>query len=169
MTGVTALDLGQLRTMHPLLSVTTAREYTYRAAIGLERNQHSPGVGLAVHLDGRRRDCSLHWPIVGGAGVAQLDVLRVTEDAAEAIALTVVYVAYGWTVLRRMQRSESGDWMLIDADRKRVALEVSGVDKVDTSQRRLKMKIEQVSQSRAETKMACVVELGPPRCRTRTV
>lgn len=152
-----------------MLPVTTAREYAYRAAIGLERNQHAPGARLALHLNGRRRDGTLRWTVAGSEGVAQLDVLQVTEDAAEAIALTVVHVANGWTALRRMQRWEFADWMLMDADRKRVALEVSGVDKVDTGQGRLKMKIEQVRKSRPETKVACVVELRPPRCRTRTV
>lgn len=40
---------------------------------------------------------------------AQLDFDRVTEDAAEAIALAMVYVSNGWVVRRRLQRGENTD------------------------------------------------------------
>jgi hypothetical protein len=102
---------------------------------------------------------------MGQASGVQLDFGRITEDAAEAVALAMVHENGGWTVLRRMQRGDFADWLLLDADGREVALEVSGVDKVDTGQRRLKTKIRQVRRSPADRKAAAVVELKPPRCR----
>lgn len=164
------LDLGRLKDMHPLLSLSTAREYAYRAAVGLERHGHRSGVTLSVLPDAKRQKATLQWPLAAGDGGAQLDFIRVTEDAAEAITLALVHVAKGWTVRRRLQRGESADWLLIDGDRTLVALEVSGVDTEDIRQRRLKEKAGQVGRCGLEAmKVASVVELRPPRCRTRTV
>ena len=164
------LDLGRLKDMHPLLSLSTAREYAYRAAVGLERHGHRSGVTLSVLPDAKRQKATLQWPLAAGDGGAQLDFIRVTEDAAEAITLALVHVAKGWTVRRRLQRGESADWLLIDGDRNLVALEVSGVDTEDSRQRRLKEKAVQVGRCGLEAmKVASVVELRPPRCRTRTV
>lgn len=167
---VMEIDLGRLHDMHPLLSHSTAREYAYRAAIGLDRHRHMPGVPLAVQFDGGRRKANIIWSAFPGEGGAQLDFHRVTEDTAEAVALALVHVANGWTIRRRLQRGEAADWLLIDGERNLVALEVSGVDILDTGQRRLKEKTEQVRRCGIEaTKVACVMELRPPRCRTRTV
>jgi hypothetical protein len=101
------LNLGLLREMHPRLEFTTAREYAYRAAVGLERHNHTQGAALAVHLDSRRRAATLSWP-----------------DRAD-----------------------------------------------DGGQQRLKEKAAQLAGCRLPgvTKVACVVELRPPRTRVRTV
>ena len=164
------LDLGHLKDMHPLLPLSTAREYAYRAAVGLERHGHEPGATLTFRLDAEEGKANVRWPLVAGDGIAQLDFIRVTEDAAEAITLALVHVTRGWTVRRRLQRGEAADWLLIDGDKTLVALEVSGVDTRDIRQRRLKEKAGQVGRCDLEaTKVASVVELQPPRCRTRTV
>jgi hypothetical protein len=165
------LNLGLLREMHPRLEFTTAREYAYRAAVGLERHNHTQGVALAVHLDSRRRAATLSWPDRAGDGATLLDFHRVTEDAAEAIALVLLHAARGCTLVRRIQRGGGADLLLRDADGKEVALEVSGVDKEDTGQQRLKEKAAQLARCRLPgvTKVPCVVELRPPRTRVRTV
>lgn len=94
---------------------------------------------------------------------AQIDRHRVIEDAAEAIALALVHKARGWIVRRRLQRGESADWLLLDPQRKHVALEVSGIDVADSG-RRLREKKEQARQTTAASrKAACVVELAAPR------
>lgn len=95
-----------------------------------------------------------------------MDFHRVTEDAAEAIALALVNVAHGWVARRRLQRGEFADWLFVDKDSNAIALEVSGVDKIDVGLQRLRQKVDQVKQSgAASTKGACVVELQPPRSR----
>lgn len=138
-------------------------EYAHRAAIGLERHDHTSGVVMAVELDGENNLASLHWTTCPPADAVQLDRHRVTEDAAEAIALALVHEAKGWVVLRRLQRGESADWELVDAASLSVALEVSGMDKGD-NQRRIRDKSVQASRATAAaTKAACVVELATPR------
>ena len=64
---------------------------------------------------------------------------------------------------RRLQRGESADWLLRDAQARLVALEVSGIDKGDDSQR-LRIKLEQVRGATVgNRRAACVVELASPR------
>lgn len=127
------------------------------------------GVNLGIVLDGRGRRGTLHWLNASGGDAGQLDFHRVTEDTAEAIALALVHVAKGWVVRRRLQRGEAADWLLVDPDRNLVAMEVSGVNTVDPAQRRLREKVAQVGNCKvAGDKVACVVEIGPPRSRLRT-
>ena len=153
----------ELKSMHPLLPASTAAEYGYRAAAGLERHDHRPGTGLATWIEGKTGEASLHWVHSSDGGVEQLDRNRITEDAAEAIALGLVHVARGWVVRRRLQRGESADWLLQDPQARLVALEVSGIDRGGESER-LRIKLEQVRRATvANRRAACVVELSTPR------
>jgi hypothetical protein len=156
------LDLTLLKQMHPLLPTATALEYAHRAALGLERHRHKLGVSLAVVIDSDRKEARLHWDSSPSRDNAQIDYHRITEDAAEAIALALVHTDQAWVIRRRLQRGEFADWLLVDSKRQSVALEVSGIDEADGG-RRLREKIEQVRQaSIAERKAACVVELAAP-------
>ncbi len=156
------LDLAQLKRMHPLLPATTAAEYCHRAGLGLERHGHIPGKGMAANLDGEHCETTLAWTDVGRGGEQQLDRHRITEDAAEAVSLALVSVAFGWTVRRRLQRGESADWLLLDSESSLVALEIGGLDTADGG-RRLREKLSQaeaatVAGHRADT----LEELGAP-------
>ena len=153
----------QLRTMHPLLAAATAAEYAHRAAVGLGRHRHGPGVSLATLIENEAGDASLHWVRAAAGDLLQLDRLRITEDAAEAVALALVHVALGWVVRRRLQRGEAADWLLKDPLARLVALEVSGVDEREDPHR-LRKKLKQVQRATvARRKAACVVELMAPR------
>jgi len=156
----------QLKSMHPLLPVSTAVEYAHRAAVGLERHRHAPGVNLAIVNEGR---ASLHWVRPKPGDQEQHDRHRITEDAAEAVALALVYVGRGWVVRRRLQRGEFADWLLQDAKAHQlVALEVSGVDEGEDSDR-LRIKLEQVRHATiASRRVACVVQLSTPRATVAT-
>lgn len=103
------LDLMELKSMHPLLPASTALEYGHRAAVGLGRHLHVSGVALATLIENKDRDASLHWVLAPAGDVEQLDHNRITEDAAEAVALALVHVAQGWVVRRRLQRGESAN------------------------------------------------------------
>ena len=163
------LDLEMLRQMHPLLPASTAIEYAHRAAVGLDRHSHKPGVVMEADLDGEPERAHLHWIPSPTNDLAQIDRHRVTEDAAEAIALALVHEARGWVVRRRLQRGESADWLLVDRKRSHVALEVSGIDGTDNG-RRLREKKEQARQTTAAPcKAACVVELAAPRATLATL
>jgi hypothetical protein len=163
------LDLSRLKEMHPLLAASTALEYSYRAAIGLNRHGHLSGSSLKISLDNEDQQGRLHWSKTRQEEDTQLDYIRVTEDTAEAITLALVNVVNGWVIRRRLQRGEFADWLLADRNNNTIALEVSGVDQSDVGKRRLQQKVKQVRQSSAaRRKAACVVELRPLRSRLAT-
>lgn len=164
------LYLTRLKEMHPLLKSSTADEYAFRAAIGLDRHGHVTGASCSLSLNDVRGQGQLHWSRSTPGDEAQLDYIRVTEDAAEAVTLALVSVAKGWTVRRRLQRGEFADWLLVDQNNNSIALEVSGIDTVDVAQRRLRQKVDQVRQSKnVQVRAASVVELRPPRSRLATI
>lgn len=148
--------------MHPLLPASTAIEYGHRAAVGLERHRHESGVRLAAVIEAEAREGRLYWAGSSPPDAEQLDTLRVTEDAAEAVAFTLVHVARGWVVRRRLQRGEAADWLLHDSASRPVALEVSGIDTGDVADR-LRLKLDQVRRATlVNQRAACVVELATP-------
>lgn len=156
----------QLKSMHPLLPASTAAEYGHRAAVGLEGHRHETGVALVTLIESEACEASLHWVHSPFGDAEQLDRHRITEDAAEAITLALVHVARGWVVRRRLQRGESGDWLLQDPEARLVALEISGVDGGDEREHldRLRIKLEQVRRATvANQRAACVVGLSTPR------
>lgn len=162
------LDLMQLKAMHPLLPALTAAEYGHRAALGLERHRHESGVSLAVLIESATPPASLHWIASAFGDADQLDQHRITEDAAEGVTLALVNVALGWVVRRRLQRGEFADWLLQDPESRLVALEVSGIDEGDESDR-LRDKLDQVRRATvANHRVACVVELSTPRATVAT-
>lgn len=157
--------------MHPLLPTSTAIEYGFRAAVGLERNGHTPGAALATLFDQEDAEARLHWEQSQPGDSEQLDKNRVTEDAAEAIALAFVHVARGWVARRRAQRGESADWWFHDSEARSVVLEVSGIDIGDAGlvADRLKAKIKQVQQGKTPNqRAACVVVLSAPAATVAT-
>ena len=155
----------QLKHMHPLLSALTAAEYAHRAGLGLERHLHVPGVALDAWNEDVAHEARLHWAGSPFGDFELHDWNRITEDAAEAIALALVHVALGWVVRRRLQRGESADWLLQDRESSLVALEVSGVDTGDVTDR-LRIKLGQVRRATiAKQRVACVVELSTPRAK----
>jgi hypothetical protein len=157
------LDLTTLHDLHPRLSLWQAITYEQHAAHGLGRHGHVSGATLATRLDATPGNASLHWSQSAPSGLRQLDRHRITEEAAEAISLAVVGLGLGWTIHRRMQRGECGDWILHDRDERRVALEISGVDRGPCA-RRLRDKAAQVRDaSGVDERAACVVELATPR------
>lgn len=95
------LDLMQLKVMHPLLPASTAADYGYKAAIGLERHRHESGVSLAALIESETPPASLHWIAAAFGDVDQLDRHQITEDAAEGVTLALVHVALGWVVKRK--------------------------------------------------------------------
>ncbi len=156
------VDLDQLKAIHPRLPRTTAQEYAHRAALALQR-RHAPGVEMPVASGEERVAATLIWSRRSDVGAEVLDEHRVTEDAAEAVALGVVHAAHGWVMLRRLQREEYGDWLLYDGARRAyVSLEVSGTDEGDANAR-MTIKLAQVAMaSAAEVRAACVVRFLEP-------
>ena len=164
------VDVRRLGDLHPRLSPTTVADFRHKAAVGLARHDHRSGVPFTLSFDGLARQTTLIWADDAAPSGEMFDFHDVTEHAAEAIALSLVGTAHGWRVHRRAQREEYADWQLFDMSGGRIALEVSGVNMIDRGQRRLLDKAGQVRRHRNDRalKLACVVELHPPRCRLRT-
>ena len=167
-----AIDLACLRDMHPRLPGDLAVMMAVRAALGLQRNGHSPGVNLQMAVQSTASACALLWAIAGPSAAKQHDYNRVTEDGAEAIALAVAHKTSAWRVVRRMQREEYADWLLehqAGGTRKLVAFEVSGVDKGSIVSR-MKEKLAQVAKSRdVDHRCAGVVGFEQPEVALRLV
>ena len=156
------IDLEELKAHHPRLPRTTAQEYVHRAVLALQR-RHAPGVEMRVTSGRENMHATLEWSRRSSVGAELLDWHRVTEDAAEAVALGLVHAARGWVVCRRLQREEHGDWLLYDdARRAFVVLEVSGTDDGDPDAR-IAVKLAQVAMSPvADVRAACVVRFVEP-------
>lgn len=143
------LDLSQLREMHPRLGSELAMILVVRAALGLERNGHEPGVAIALDVDRITNSGRLSWQTADLTKIDQHDSNRITEDGAEAIALVLAHRGRGWRVVRRLQKEEHADWLLEQTEEERrqvIALEVSGVDR-GSIKGRLRVKLAQVAKS----------------------
>jgi hypothetical protein len=98
--------------------------------MALERAGHvSPVRALVDHGEAVAEAC-ITWLPPGANVLGVLDRHRLTEDAAEGIALSYVHATGRWRVKRRLQQAESADWLL-QRDGAWLALEVSGVAQGD--------------------------------------
>lgn len=150
------LDLESLKRLHPGLPAETASEYAHCGALALQR-RHVPGVVAVIAVGTDTLQAAIEWTPRPADDAEQKDANRVTEDGAEAVALALVKHAWGWTVRRRLQQGEFADWLMVDRAKRKVALEVSGMDDGDVSGR-MRRKLDQVRQcSVAPERAACVV------------
>jgi hypothetical protein len=158
---VITVDLDRLGDRHPVFSPEIAAGFALRAAHALQR-RHEPGVRLDVRSHLGHHEAQLRWALRADRDLQQLDRERVTEEGAEAIALSLVHALWGWQVRRRLQRAEYGDWLLRQTHRCNLVLEVSGTDHTD-AESRLRAKVEQVQKSAAaNSRVACVVSFQEP-------
>ncbi len=155
------LDIEQLETQHPLLVATPIR-YVEMARIALLRAKHASPTKAAVRCDDLSSAVTLTWDTSAMKTLPQaVDQIRVTEDAAEAIALAFVHTHAAWRIDRRCRRGEYADWLLRSPNGKRyAALEISGIadESASLMQTRLEEKSRQVGRSlAAPEKLAIVV------------
>ena len=143
-----------------------AAPLAHRAAVALER-RHRPGVRLTGALRGAALDEELQWRPRSAEAAAYEDVNRVTEEGAEAIALSLACSRCSWRVERRLQSrlAEGADWLMRDVTTgASVVLEVGGTDVQDRAAL-LGRKIEQARRSpfaAYATPAACVVRFLEP-------
>lgn len=116
---------------------------------------------MMIEAEGDSR-AALDWDLVDLTTSLQLDRHRVTEDAAEAVALVLVWIARQWVVEKRLQRWQSADWLLVAPNGERIAMEVSGIDG-SFDRRRLREKLRQVGAVKfCEQRFASVVAFAEP-------
>ena len=67
------IDLNQLREMHTKLPTDLVLSMVGQAAMALERNGHTPGVGISLDLEQILSSGSLSWP--------QVDMSKIDQHA----------------------------------------------------------------------------------------
>ena len=148
------LLLHELCSMHPPL-----RGYPTDIAkcggLALQRAGHISPVEAGIDHDGLESIAEIEWLSQGLTILEVLDSNRVTEDGAEAIALTYANSKGGWTVKRRLQRGERADWLLFN-EAGWLALEVSGMISGNPLTR-LKEKQQQIARCSLPTDLLAVV------------
>src|SRR5215213_658339 len=118
-------------------------DYSMYGGLALQRSGHTSPVQTEIDHDGRKDTADLTWMSQDSSLLSVLDTNRVTEDGAEAVAITYANATAGWLVKRRLQRGESADWLLKN-DAGWLALEVSGTIDGDAAER-LREKQQQIA------------------------
>ena len=158
------IHLRKLRSLHPLLPAHLCDLMVERAALAFRRSGHrSPVPAVAEGSFFADSSFDAAWPTTSGPIRRKAhDEKRITEDGAEAVILTLVGLARGWRVSRRLQQGESADWLMTDEGTAlEIALEVSGVSDGPIT-KRLREKLVQVSKTDADERWAGVVGFEKP-------
>jgi len=154
------LTLADLWLMHPGLRGHPT-DYAKFGALAFQRAGHGSPVQAGVYHGAVEDTADIDWPAQDPTLLQVLDANRVTEDGAEAVALAYANASAGWVMERRLQRTESADWLLRSESRW-LALEVSGVTLGDPFGR-LKEKKKQVADcSLPAERLAIVVAFEQP-------
>jgi hypothetical protein len=160
------IDLDDPERLCPGLPKESAGALALRARVALER-RHSPGVILEATVQGVAEREEIRWRKLPARVSVTEDHLRVTEEGAVAIALALSARHCRWRVVRILQSrlGEGADWLMVDASKQRVVLEIGGTDEGHLG-RLLSMKTEQARKSlfsRHAKAAACVVRFAEPR------
>ncbi|MGA2401388.1 MAG: hypothetical protein ABSG91_06750 [Syntrophobacteraceae bacterium] len=154
------LLLHELCSMHPPLRGHPT-DLSKCGGLALQRAGHTSPVLAGIDHDGLEAIAEIEWLSQGLTILEVLDSNRVTEDGAEAVALSYANSKAGWIVKRRLQRGESADWLLFN-EVGWLALEVSGMISGDPLTR-LKEKQQQVARCSLPTdRLAVVVAFDRP-------
>jgi hypothetical protein len=130
--------------------------------LALQRARHTSPVDADLSEDGIVGAAQIEWLLQDPRAFEALDEHRVTEDGAEAIALSYANAKAGWIVKRRLQRGERADWLLNKNSEGWLALEVSGTT-LANPQFRLEEKKRQVALcSLPVDRLAVVVSFEKP-------
>lgn len=153
--------LQDLPAVHPMLRAYPI-DLTKFGGLALERSGHSSPVETKLIHDDVAGSASIEWPIQDETHLIAVDTNRVTEEGAEAVALSYVHSHSGHVVSRRLQRGESADWLLHGATGW-LALEVSGTTS-GNAEERLQQKRQQAARcSLPAERLAVVVRFVEPR------
>ncbi len=154
------LVLHNLRSIHSALRAHPT-DYARCGALALQRAGHSSPVCADVERDGQTGNADIEWLSEDQTTLRILDDNRVTEDGAEAVALSYTHGSGGWLVKRRLQRGEHADW-LMQSSGGWLALEVSGTTTGDAQERLIEKKRQVGRCSLPTMRLAVVVAFGRP-------
>jgi hypothetical protein len=148
------LSLNELCLIHAALRGHPV-DFTKCGSLALQRSGHTSPVWVRVEDDGVKAWAEIDWHSQALALLDVLDEHRITEDGAEAVAISYVNGKAGWVVKRRLQRRESADWLLRN-EAGWLALEVSGTVEGDPFAR-LNEKKRQVARCSLPAKLLAIV------------
>ena len=161
------LDLDQLLSCHPSLRGHPV-DYAKCGALAFARGGHASPTSAKVEHDEAQAMATIEWTQSDAARLNLLDTNRITEDGAEAVALTYVNTRASWVVKRRLQRGESADWLLRN-ETGWLALEVSGLEKGNPRTRLLEKKRQIAKCTLPADRLAVVVAFDSPTILVGTV
>jgi hypothetical protein len=118
------LALDELFSIHSALRGHPT-DFSKSGGLALQRSGHTSPVPVELDDDGLKASAEIEWLSQTLALLDVLDNNRLTEDGAEAVAITYANSKAGWVVKRRLQRGEFADWLLRN-ETGWLALEVSG-------------------------------------------
>lgn len=154
------LVLQDLCSIHPALRAHPVDLFKY-GGLALQRAGHTSPVRTGIDHNGAQSTAEIEWLSQGLTLLDVLDSHRITEDGAEAVALSYTNSKAGWVMKRRLQRGESADWLL-HSEAGWLVLEVSGMIAGDPLAR-LKEKKQQVARcSLPAERLAIVVAFDRP-------
>jgi hypothetical protein len=154
------LALHDLCSIHPKLK-GHPMDLAKSGGLALQRAGHASPVRAGIDHDGLNATAEIEWLAQSLTLLEVLDSNRITEDGAEAVALSYVNCKAGWVVKRRLQRGESADWLLHN-DGGSLALEVSGTAAGDPYVRLQEKKRQVARCSLPASRLAVVVAFGGP-------
>ena len=159
--------------LHELLTIHAAlrghpTDYPRIGALALEREGHTSPVRTETEHDGQRNETEIEWLAPDSTILGVIDPHRITEDGAEAVALSYAHGIGRWLVKRRLRRGEYADWLL-QAGGQSLALEVSGTTTSDARSRLQEKKEQVVRCTLPVTRMAVVVAFVKPLILAGTV
>lgn len=162
------IDLEDLEGLCQGLPKESAGPLTLRARVALER-RYAPGIAFDVIVDGVPLSEEIRWLKLPARVAQTQDELRVTEEGAVALALALSSRHCRWRVIRCLQSrlGEGADWLMADAEDRRIVLEVGGTD-AGNLRALLSAKLDQARSSlfaRHAVPAACVVRFTGPQAR----
>ena len=154
------LALDELFSIHSALRGHPT-DFSKSGGLALQRSGHTSPVRVGLDEDGLKASAEIEWLSQALALLEVLDSNRVTEDGAEAVAITYANSKADWVVKRRLQRGESADWLLRN-DTGWLVLEVSGTISGDALARLLEKQQQVARCSLPAERLAIVVMFDDP-------
>jgi hypothetical protein len=154
------LNLSDLCTIHRVL-LGHPIDYAKSGGLALQRSGHQSPAKIEISADGENDTAEISWLSQTLGLLEGTDANRITEDGAEAVAITYVNSKSGWVVKRRLQRNEHADWLMGNGG-KWLALEVSGTVGDDLNVRLRKKRRQVALCTLPVERLAVVVQFDEP-------
>lgn len=172
--GPRSISLEQLRTGFPHMPAACGEHHAQAALVCLTHHGHRPGVGLTIGGD-FPETVRIEWTFEVDEAMRRYwrDLTEAVEQGAVGLAILLVRLLAGYTIVERAVKGTGIDWWLGEAGdslfQRKARLEVSGILTGTTAQltNRVSAKVEQTRRSDGTGLEAfvVVVEFSGPQAR----